>query len=454
MDLKGGSLLKMLFEGLTRTNACDVPELALAEDLEISSDLKTYTFKLKESVWSNGDPVTAFDFAYAWKKALSPSFPSDSAFHLYVIKNAKRAKEGKVDLDAIGVHALDAQTLQVELENPTPYFLQLLTFPVFFPINKKVDEANPEWAYKMHTYVSNGPFQLKEWKPQDHLSLEKNAKYWDAERVEIDGIELLMVHADTELSLFEKGELDWVGSPFSTLPTDALPALRQASLLKIKEMLRTSFIRIQTDVPLFRDGRIRRAFAEAIDRKEMVTHLLHGNQRAATSLVPPSLGLQESLYFEDGNREGARALFEEGIAAMGWTRETLPPVSLLYLASDNTHIFAQAIQQQWLDVLGVSVRLQAVELKVYFDRLSKRDYELSLGDWVADFADPINFLEAVQQRTPWKNVEYNRLLDQSYQIADREIRLAVLQQSEKILIEDMPIIPLFIPLCYTLTKKI
>ena len=305
----------------------------------------------------------------------------------------------------------------------------------------------------MHTYVSNGPFQLKEWKPQDHLSLEKNAKYWDAERVEIDGIELLMVHADTELSLFEKGELDWVGSPFSTLPTDALPALRQASLLKIKEMLRTSFIRIQTDVPLFRDGRIRRAFAEAIDRKEMVTHLLHGNQRAATSLVPPSLGLQESLYFEDGNREGARALFEEGITAMGWTRETLPPVTLLYLASDNTHIFAQAIQQQWLDVLGVSVRLQAVELKVYFDRLSKRDYELSLGDWVADFADPINFLEAVQQRTPWKNVEYNRLLDQSYQIADQEIRLAVLQQSEKILIEDMPIIPLFYSSMLYLNKE-
>src|SRR6267154_5848801 len=163
-SLSGQNLVRMLFEGLTRINKEEKAELALASSVSISSDLKTYTFYLKDSLWSNADPVLASDFAYTWKKMLSPGFPSDTSFHLYVIKNAKAAKEGKLQVDLIGVKVLDEKTFEVELENPTPYFLDLVAMSAFFPVNQKVDEKNPSWSQNAATYVSNGPFQLIEWK--------------------------------------------------------------------------------------------------------------------------------------------------------------------------------------------------------------------------------------------------------------------------------------------------
>ena len=168
--LNCATILRMLFEGLTRVNSQEKAELALADSVEISIDLKTYTFHLRSSVWSNGDPLTASDFIYAWKKTLSPNFPSDTAFQLYVIKNAKAAKEGKASLDAVGIKAVDEHTLMVELENPTPYFLELAAFPAFFPVNRTLDEKNPSWAQNASTFVGNGPFQLSEWEHTDRMS--------------------------------------------------------------------------------------------------------------------------------------------------------------------------------------------------------------------------------------------------------------------------------------------
>ncbi len=448
-SLNGQTLVRMLFEGLTRVNQEEKAELALASSVAISSDLKIYTFHLKDSIWSNGEPVLASDFIYAWKKMLSPNFPSDTSFYLYVIKNGKAAKEGKVSMDQIGVKILDDKTLEVELENPTPYFLDLVASPAFFPIHQKVDEQNPSWSQNASTYVGNGPFQLIEWKHQDHLTLVKNNKYWDASTVKIASLELQMLQEETELKCFEKQKIDWAGSPLSTLPVDALDSLRKENKLNTKELLGTYFIRVNTEAPPFDHPSMRKAFALAIDRSAIVDHVTRGNQIPATGLVPISLKLQKHPYFQDGDLTEAQRLFEEALKAQQLTKENLPEVSLLYQTAERNHLIAQAVQQQWFEAFGIRVKLQSVEGKVYFDRVSKQDFQLSSGSWIADFADPINFLEVFKFRkggsnnTLWENPHYIELLDQSLKVVDLQQRFELLAQSEEILIDEMPMIPIF-----------
>ena len=436
-------------EGLTRVNPSEKIDLALAESVDTSADLKTYTFHLKDSAWSNGDPVTASDFAYAWKKMLSPDFPSDTAFHLYVIKNAKAAKEGKVTLEEIGVRALDEKTLVVELQNPTPYFLELTAFPAFFPVNQKIDEKNPSWAQNASTYVCNGPFQLDDWKHQNRLRIRKNTKYWDAQSVKMTSIELQMLHEETELKLFEKNDLDWAGSPLSILPIEAIKTLRNDNSLKTKELLGTYFIRTNTERPPFNHPSIRKAFALAMNRRAIVDHVTQGNQIPATGLVPISLKLQKEPYFQDADLQNARKLFEEGLEALNMKKEELPEICLIYRADERNHLIAQAVQQQWFEAFGMRVKLEQIEGKVYFDRISKQNYHMASGSWIADFADPINFLEVFKYKnsgsnnTCWESSRFVELLDKSSQLADQEQRFDILAQSEQILMEEMPIIPIF-----------
>jgi oligopeptide transport system substrate-binding protein len=448
-SLSGQTIVRMLFEGLTRINKEEKAELALASSVAISSDLKTYTFHLKESNWSNGDPVLASDFAYAWKQVLSPDFPSDTAFHLYVIKNAKAAKEGKIPPDQIGVKTLDDKTLEVELESPTPYFLDLVASPPFFPVHQKIDQQNPAWFQNASVYVGNGPFQLLEWQHQDHLTLVKNNQYWDAPIVKILSLELQMLQEETEFKCFEKKEMDWAGSPLSTLPVDALDSLRKENELHTKELLGTYFIRVNTEAFPFNHPSMRKAFALAIDRSSIVDHVTRGNQIPATGLVPISLKLQKQPYFQDKNITEARKLFEEALNAQQLTKKNLPEITLLYGTSERNHLIAQAVQEQWFEAFGIRVKLQSVEGKVYYDRLSKQDFQLSSGSWIADFADPISFLEIFKYKkgsssnTLWENAHYIQLLDCASQEPDLEQRLELLAKSEQILIDEMPIIPIF-----------
>jgi oligopeptide transport system substrate-binding protein len=443
------TVVRMLFEGLTRIDPSDQPVLSAADNVQISDDLKTYTFHLRKSYWSNKQQVTAGDFSYAWKKILDPQFPSDYASQLYVIKNAKAAKEGKVSLDAVGIKVLDPLTIQVELEAPTPYFLELLAFPIFFPVNQRVDQADPKWADNCSTYVGNGPFTLVEWKHQDHLLVEKNEHYWDKEAVKLSQIQLVMVTEDTELKMYEKNELDWAGSPLSTLPLDALKSLKQNKSLIAKPLLGTYFIRTNTEKPPFTNKNIRKAFALAVNRQAIVDHVTQGNQIPATGLVPSSMQLQKEVCFEDANQIMAKDLFAQGLEELKMTKDALPEVTLTYGSNERNHLIAQTVQQQWMEAFGIKVKLEALEPKVYFDRVSKQNFQLASGNWIADFNDPVNFLEVFKYKkastnnTSWENTEYQSLLDQSSLIADAGKRKEVLKKSEQLLLQEMPIIPIF-----------
>lgn len=448
-ELSSLTLMRLLFEGLTRIGPDEKPELALADELEISEDGLTYTFGLRGVTWTNGDPLSAEDFVYAWKRVLNPSFPGDNAFQLYVIKNAKAVKEGVLPAEELGVRAIDRWSLEVKLERPTPYFLELLASPVFFPINQKVDRDNPNWAENASTYVSNGPFVLDKWKHNYQLNIKKNPNYWDKQAVHLSEIQFAMVQEETELKMFEKNELDWAGSPLSTLPVDALRDLKKQGLLYTQPFLGTYFMRTNTELLPFNDQNVRKAFALAINRRAIVEHITQGNQTPATGLVPVSLDLQEEPYFRDGNVQEARILFETALRDNGWTKETFPPVTLLYAMSQRNHLIAQAVQEQWERAFGIRIRLEGIETKVYFNRVSKQDFQIASGSWIADFGDPINFLEvfkfkkASTNNTSWGNKDFARLLDRSMETRDVKQRIRLLRKSEQLIMDAMPIIPIF-----------
>ncbi len=448
-DLHSQTLAKMFFDGLTRINKDEKPELAIAEKVEITGEGKIYTFTLRSASWSNGDPVTAQDFVYAWTKTLEPHFPTDQAFQLYVIRNAKAAKEGKVSPDQIGIKALDEKTLQVELQYPIPYFLELTALPVYFPIPSKIDQKNPSWSNNNKTLVSNGPFTLKEWRHNDMLRVVKNATYWDAAQVKLSQINLMMLAEDTELHMFEKGELDWAGSPLSILPVGALAPLKAKGELQIKPFLATYFFRINVESEPFEHPLMRRAFAAAIKRSEIVKHVTQGEQVSATGLLPPSLSMQKRPFFADGDVEQACYDFDQALEVMGLTKEQLPVISLMYVAGERSHLIAQAVQEQWRQAFNINVQLNAVERKVFFDRISKKNFQLASGDWTADFNDGMNFLEVFKfkaggsNNTAWESPRYQELLDRALETNEGGKRQKIFQECETILMKEMPIIPLF-----------
>ncbi|CAM0116720.1 peptide ABC transporter substrate-binding protein [Rhabdochlamydiaceae symbiont of Dictyostelium giganteum] len=448
-DLQSMTLVKFFFDGLTRINKEGKPELSLAEKVDISLDGLTYTFHLRDALWNTGEKVTAHHFAYAWSTVLGSHFPSDQAFQLYPIKNAKECKEGKVSFEEVGVKVIDDQTLEVRLIHPTPYFLELTALPVYFPLLKTVDEKHPHWSVDTQFFMYNGPFLMKEWKHHDCLSVVANPEYWDAKNVHLKKIDLVMVSEEAELSLYERKELDWAGSPLSTLPVGSLEMLKKQGKIHVKPMLGTYFFRINTEDPFLQNPLVRRALALCVKREEIIEHVTQGYQLPAFSLIPPSLKVSEMTHNEEEDITEAQALFEKALQQEGLSLKALPTLSLMYIAGERNHLISQAVQSQWKKLLGIDVQLHAVERKVFYDRTSKKHFQIAASSWVADYSDPLNFLEIFKfknggsNNTGWENKRYKTLLDQALHAVDLKQRQHIFQECESILREEMPIIPIF-----------
>ena len=428
-DLNSGIVLRLLNEGLMRTAKDGKIEKGIAKEVEISSNGLVYTFYLKKMNWSDGSPLTAEDFLTSWMTILDPRFPTDTAYNLYPIKNAKRAKCGEVSVDRIGVEVVDSETLRATLEQPTPYFLELLTMPSFFPVPKEGNEG-----------VSNGPFTIESWAHGDQIRAKKNIHYWDAENVFLDGIEMSVLAQDTEVRLMEEQKLDWIGSPLSTLPKDALDFLKKENKLNSAPYLGTQICRLNTSIegPLS-DRNFRKALALSVNRKAIVDHILGGGQTVATGFVPPVIGGSQEGYFKDSSIEEEEIVFEKPSS----------PLVLSYYNTERSRLIAQTLQKEWEKRLKIEVALEAVEPKVFFQKISNKEYEIALGSWIGDFGDPINFLEVFKTKesgsnnTGWENPKYIELLNASSLCTKNEERKEILAKAEKILMEEMPIIPLF-----------
>ncbi len=445
-DLITVTPLHMLFEGLTTVGLDGKLQPAVAESWSISNDHLTYTFKLRTAYWSNGDVITAQDFEETWKTILDPRFPAPNAYQLYVIKGAKEAKEGRLALDDIGVYTQDANTLIVTLESPTPYFLELLTTHFYFPVHADTRESHGEHPEGI---ISNGPFKFNHWKHHNEFGVSKNPYYWDVSQVKLNAIALVIVDENTALQLFEHKDVDWVGSPLSTLPQDAVQTLKNQGRLKVSTAAGTHWFRLNTSKQPFDQSEIRRAFAYALNRKDIVEHVTQGNQLPALGIIPPSMKDDPMPFFVDNEEQLAQELIEKGLSEKNITPAEFPSVTLLYAMNDRNHKIAQTVQEQWNKVFGITVQLDGCESQLFFYRLKQKDYQIALGSWYADIRDPVNFLEVFKfsknatNNTEWENPIYIALLDLSQNELDAEKRANFLNKAEALLVEEMPVVPLF-----------
>ncbi|GLF90944.1 oligopeptide-binding protein OppA [Bacillus safensis] len=454
-DSTSGSVIRQTFEGLTRINAEGKPENAMASDIKTSADGKTYTFTLRDAKWSNGDPVTAKDFEYAWKWALDPKNESQYAYQLYYIKGAEAANKGKAKVADVGIKAKDDKTLVVELENPTPFFTELTAFYTYMPINQKVAEKNKNWYTNAgENYVSNGPFVLSQWKHGGSITLEKNNEYWDKDTVKLKKINMSMIKdTNTELSMFKKGELDWAGSPTGSLPTESLQTLKKEGGLKIQTIAGIYNYKFNTKVKPLNNANIRKALAYSINRQAIVDKITQGEQVPAMAIVPPTMeGFTDNKtgYFKDHDVATAKELLEKGVKELGYKSVSdLPTLKLSYNTDEGHQKIAQAIQEMWKKDLGVKVELDNSEWNVYIDKIHSGDYQIGRMGWLGDFNDPVNFLELYKDKdggnndTGWENKEYKQLLNDSAKETDKTKREEMLKKAEEIIINDMPVAPIY-----------
>ena len=453
-DATSGGVLIQTFEGLTRIDKNGVPQPAMAKDIQVSDDQLTYTFTIrKDANWSNGDPVTANDFVYTWKWVLNPENQSQYAYQLYAIKGAESANTGEGSLDDVAIKAIDDKTLEVTLVNPTPYFLQLLAFYTYFPVNQKVAEKNPDW-YKDagDDYVTNGPFKMTKWNHNESIMLEKNEEYWDADTVKLQTVAISIVDdANTELNMYNNDELDWAGLPFGALPTDSIKKLKDNGSLKRKAIAGTYWFKFNTTQKPFDNVNIRKALTYAINRQAIVDQIMQGGQIPAMAAVPPTIFSEnEQGYFKDNDLEAAKAALQKGLKEEGYSSvKDLPSISLSYNTNEANAKIAQAVQDMWKKNLGISVELDNAEWQVYLEKLGSLDYQIGRNSWAGDYNDAYNFLalyrdaDSSTNETGWENAEYVKLLDSSQTETNAEKRKEILKSAETILMDELPIAPVY-----------
>ncbi|RNB68264.1 peptide ABC transporter substrate-binding protein [Brevibacillus panacihumi] len=447
-DSTSAAVIRATFDGLTRIGADGRPQLAVAKKMDVSADRLTYTFHLRDSKWSNGDPVTAHDFEYAWKRVLDPRTASIYAYQMYYLKNGEKYNNGLASADEVGVKAIDDKTLVVQLEHPTSYFPELTAFATYYPVYRPKIEANSRWAAHADTHVGNGPFKIEQWDHDAKLVLAKNDQYWDKDAVKLDRVEFSMISDEnTELFLYEKDELDWAGAPLSTLPAQAIPSLTDAGKINTQTIAAVYMYKFNTQQVPFNNVKIRKAFSYAINRQLIIDQVRQGHQQPALGFVPPSMAVQTEPYFLDNDTQTAKKLLQEGLNELGLA--ALPPITLTYNTSESHKQLAEAVAEQWRQAFDIDVKLEDKEWTVFLEEQHKGLYQISRSGWLGDFNDPISFLGIFRDRTGgnndtgWENERYQALLKQSAVEMDTQKRNQLLVQAEQILMDEMPIAPLF-----------
>lgn len=451
-DFVSSSIQFLLYDGLTRMTPYSKASMSLAEQIDVSDDGLKYTFHLRNAKWSNGAPITAFDFVQTWKDILDPNFPCPNAHLLYPIKNAEKAKKGLISEKQIGIRALDHKTLEVYLEYPTPFFLEMISFAVFFPINQSVALRNAKWADCTHEpLVSSGPYCLKKWKEGDEMVLEKNPHYWDKDNVKLDTIHISFINNElTALKLYERDELDILGLPFTGIPSDSVPTLLDKGQIKTSSLPASTICCFNLSSFPFTNLNIRKAFAYAINRQEIVDNITRNSGSIGLHLIPDCLR-EEKLppFFKDGDIEMAKMCLQKGLKELGVTEESLGEITLLHATTGVYPKIAQALQEQWRKALGVHVSLVGNEYKIFIDQLTHKNFQMAQCVWIAQYQDPLNFFERFKSKTNPKNYcgyenrEYIEIIEESLLEKDPIRRNKLLLEAEKIFVNDMPLTAIY-----------
>jgi len=443
-----GRLASSLFEGLTTRDARGDVRPGVAESWVVSPDALTYTFRLRENAaWSNGDPLTAHDFLYSWKRVLEPENAAVYAEILFFIVNAEAYQSGKIkDFDQVGIKVLDDRTLQVRLNAPTPFFPGVITFVTYLPVHKaSVEKFGDAWI-KPANMVNNGPYRLMDWKINDRIQLVRNETYWDKENVKLKRVDALATsQGTTAINLYLTGQADILLDK-GLIPPQILGELRQRPDFHTFTFLGTYFYRFNTTRPPLNNPLVRRALAASIDRQLIVEKSTRGGESVAPTFVPPGIPGYRQPVGLPYNPEQARKWLAEAGYPEG---KGFPRLSILYNSSTSHASIAVEIQAMWKRELGINIDLRQQEWATYLKALDNLDYDIARSSWVGDYLDPNTFLDCFvsgrgNNRTGWSNKPYDTLMNNANLQTDQAKRMDLMQKAEKILTEEeSPIAPLY-----------
>jgi oligopeptide transport system substrate-binding protein len=437
-----------LFEGLTARNAKGEVIPGVAQSWTLSPDGRTYTFTLRsDAKWSNGDPVTAYDFLNSWERALNPITAAEYSYQLYYLVNGKEYGTGKLhDFSQVGVKAPDDHTLVVTLVHPTGYFLELATMPILFPVHlATLKKYGNDWT-KPGRIVSNGPYVLKEWRLNDYILLEANPDYWRS--VPIHRIKVLPTDSPTAcFNLFYSKKTDLVLDKTS-IPTELVQDIKNKPYFHANPFGGTTFVRFNVKRKPFDDVRVRKALALALDKEDIVEKITRAGEPVANTLVPPgSAGYTPPQGLQYNVAEARRLLAEAGYP----NGQGFPDVTMLYPMRGGFWIqLAAEMQALWRRDLGItSIHLRGQEWRVYLNTQQLMDYDFDVSDWIGDYGDPQTFLDMFvtdggNNQTGWGDPQYDQMLQTSENTPDPAQRMQILQNMEKILIDnEAPIVPIY-----------
>jgi oligopeptide transport system substrate-binding protein len=457
-------IITALFEGLVTYAADGGIAPGVAQYWDISDDGLVYTFHLRDTAkWSNGEPITSEDFVRSFQRILTPSLGAEYAYKLFPLVGAEDFNTGKLtDFSKVGATAVDALTLRLTLTNPTPFLLESLNhyawFPVHLPTVEKFGGAarkGTAWT-RPGNIVSNGPFNLVSWKPNQVITVTRSPTYWDHDNVKLDGIEFYAIdNADSEERLFRTGGLDYCyGLPLSKIETYRR---EHPDTYRATPYYGVYYYRLNVTKKPLDDQRIRRALALAIDRESIVKNILRdAGQTPADNFTPPSAKFTSTARIAGDLAEAKRLLAEAGYP----DGKDMPSVEILFNTSDSHRVIAEAIQQMWKTRLGVNATITNQEWKVFLDTNRTLNYQISRAGWIGDYDDPHTFLElwvtgGGNNQTGWSNADYDRLLRTALETRTEADRMAVYQKLEALLADEVPVIPIyFYTRVYAISPKV
>jgi oligopeptide transport system substrate-binding protein len=441
-------IARNLFEGLVVLDPKGNVAPGIAESWTVSEDGLSYQFRLRANArWSNGDPVTAGDFTFSFRRVLDPLTNAVEAWFLYPIRNAEEVNTGKLDLTALGVTAPDPRTVEITLKAPTPYFLQVLVLEQAMPVHEKTVRLGEDWL-KPGKMVSNGAYMLHEVKPSSHIQIVKNQHYWNVGNVAIDAV----VFDPTEnlaavLKRYRAGEFDII---YQNLPNDQLGWLMQnmPNELHIAPYARVERYTFNTTKPPFNDQRVRQALAMAINREVLVEKIMLGGELPAYGLVPDGMAnyVSQKVSWASMSQADREAAAIKLMTGAGYGPHKPLNVRLAYITSENNKRIAVATAAMWKK-LGVNLELVNTEQKVNIANLLRGNFEIALTGWFADFNDAQDFLfqwqtSAKQNVARFSNPRYDGLMEEASVASNPAKRAQLLAQAEQVLLKEMPVSPI------------
>jgi oligopeptide transport system substrate-binding protein len=444
-------IIMAMIEGLVAPNIDDQSKVVpgMADRWQHNDDYSVWTFHIGEDrKWSNGDPVTAEDFVFSYKRMLTASFGAQYSDNLFILKGAEDYYRSKItDFSQVGVKALDSHTLRIELVGPTPYLLSLVQHDSWLPVNPKVilkfgniDTRDSKWT-RAENYLANGPFKMKSWRPNDVIEVVRNPLYWDAANVKLNGINFYSIeNGNTQERAFQAGQLHKTDQ----VPLDKVPYYRRMrpELIRIDPSEGVYFYRINIARKPLNDPKVRLALNLAIDRDAIVKNILREDQKPATGYTPPGMGDYQPLDKMHYDPERARQLLAEAGYPNG---KGFPKFTVHFNTSESHRAIAEAIQQMWKEELNIDVGLENQEWKVYLDTQNNKNYDLSRSGWIGDFMDPVTFLSMWttgngNNNTNWGSPKYDAFIEQAARTGDPKARLEILHQAEDLFLSEAPVV--------------